>query len=128
MYIDWEKHCSIAELIGKTITEIHGMEEGSDSITFTCTDGEKFAMLHVQDCCESVSINDVEGEVSDLIDSPIVIAEEVCSDDYPAPSSDYVDSYTWTFYRLATVRGFVVLRWLGESNGYYSEGVDFGRI
>ena len=128
MYIEREKRCDIAELIGKTITEIRGMQNGSDCVTFTCADGEQFGMLHEQDCCESVSITDVEGDVSDLIGSQILVAEEVSSADYPAPPGDCVESYTWTFYRIATAKGFVVLRWLGESNGYYSESVYFGRI
>ena len=127
MYIDWNKRCEIGQLISKTITAITGMESGSDSIVFTCEDGSEYTMYHDQDCCESVSINDVEGDVSDLIGSPVVVAEEVTSDDRPVPDREYIDSYTWTFYRLATAKGFVVLRWLGESNGYYSESVDFAK-
>lgn len=129
MYIEWENRCSFEQLNGKTITEITGMELGNDSIVFACDDGSEYTMYHEQRCCESVAINDVEGDVSDLIGSPIVLAEESSSDNHsdPEPSDDYVQSCTWTFYRIATAKGFVVLRWLGESNGYYSESVYFAK-
>lgn len=127
MYIEWEKHCEINELIGKTLTEVNHLSNGSDSVVFVCDDGSEFTMWHDQDCCESVSITDIEGDVSDLIGSPIVLAEDVDSSDFAAPSGEHVESYTWTFYRLATAKGFVIVRWLGESNGYYSERVDFAK-
>lgn len=127
MYIDYEKRCDISELIGKTLTEVRHLEQDSDSVVFSCSDGTEYTMYHDQGCCESVSISDVEGDVSDLIGSAVVMAESVDSSQQPAPPGEYVESYTWTFYRIATAKGFVVIRWLGESNGYYSESVEFAK-
>lgn len=129
-YIPYKNHTTIDDLIGKTITQIAGLESGCDFVTFTCDDGEKFAMFHSQDCCESVSVDDVEGDIGDLIGSPVVLAEESTSSENPdgVPGPEYQDSFTWTFYRIATAKGYVVIRWYGESNGYYSESVDFAKI
>ena len=100
------------------------MEKDSDCIEFFCSDGTKYVMDHEQDCCESVYVEDVCGDVEDLLNSPILLAEEVQNADGPALNK-YDESWTWTFYKLATIKGTVTLRWYGASNGYYSEEVDF---
>ena len=124
----YDKHVPFETLVGKTLAEVTG-SAGDDEMTFKTDAGEVFKMYHSQDCCESVSINDIDGDLADLLGSPIVLAEESSnSDPQPGQDTDDWSSFTWTFYRLATTKGFVVIRWYGESNGYYSEGVDFAQI
>lgn len=116
---------NFSSLLGKTLVAIEG-RKGDESITFTADNGDKYVFYHEQDCCESVSVEDICGEWTDLIGSPILQAEESTSDKNPdGVVVKYQDSFTWTFYRIATIKGQVVVRWYGESNGYYSEGVDF---
>lgn len=115
-------------LIGKTLASVTG-KAGDDEMIFTTDSGEIFKLYHCQGCCESVTIEDIEGDLTDLIGAPIVLAEESSnSDQQPGQDMEWVESFTWTFYRIATTKGFVVVRWLGESNGYYSESVDFEKI
>ena len=122
----------ITDLIGKTIIKIVGMEEGSECIYIYTSDGAVYEMYHEQDCCESVSVDDVCGDVDDLIGVPLLVAEERTSTDNPENVSEeiirYQESFTWTFYHFATSKGYLDLRWYGESNGYYSESVDFAKI
>ena len=119
-------------LVGKTLTAVDGAVAGSEEILLTTADGERFRLSHDQDCCESVSVEDVSGDVADLIGSPITLAEVSTSGENPPDAKPetvkYQESFTWTFYRLATAKGFVVVRWYGESNGYYGEEVDFKRV
>jgi hypothetical protein len=116
------------ELKGKIITKIEGLNAGNDSVIFTTNDGT-FGMYHSQNCCESVTIDDVNGNINDLIGSPILIAEENTSDkNPPGITVEYQNSFTWTFYKLATKKGYVDIRWYGSSNGYYSESVDFKKL
>lgn len=118
---------NIQDLMGKTITKITGAKEGNDEIIFECSDGKNFEMHHYQDCCESVTIDDICGDINDLIGTPIVRAEEPSNTDEPE-APEWADSYTWTFYILGTNRGTVTIRWFGVSNGYYSERVDFDEV
>ena len=121
----------IGLLLGQTATKISGAEKGSDEILFRLADGRTFKMFHGQDCCEQVDIEDIIGDVNDLIGMPFTMAEEVTHQDETPDGVDppeHPDSYTWTFYKLATVKGYVTIRWLGESNGYYSESVDFVEV
>ena len=117
-------------LKGLTITSIDGLEDDSAEVIFTTSEGRRFEMSHSQDCCERVSIEDVCGDVNDLLNSPILLAEKETSDEDPVDvNKEYHDDlYCWTFYKLSTFKGDVTIRWYGESNGYYSVGVDFEEI
>jgi hypothetical protein len=117
-------------LIGKIITKITGCENNSDCIIFECSDGTKYQMYHYQDCCESVNVEDICGDVDDLLNSPVLDASEDTSGENPPgfDTEEYQDSFTWTFYNIRTAKGHVTIRWYGQSNGYYSESVDFEEL
>lgn len=118
----------VSDLLGKTLVKIDNAD-GSE-LRFTLDTGEQYRMYHEQDCCESVSIEDIIGELDDLIGAPLLMAEEVSSDDDPPDilKESHNDLYAWTFYKFATIKGYVTIRWYGESNGYYSVSVDFERV
>jgi hypothetical protein len=116
-----------SSLKGKIITAITGCRKGSEEIRFVTSDGETFRMFHWQDCCESVTVEDVVGDVEDLLNSPIVRAEER-SNGVQDVEDGYGDVEQWTFYELATNKGSMTLRWYGTSNGYYGTGVSFEAV
>lgn len=120
-------YSNISALLGKTLTNIEN--DTGDALVFHTSDGEVYAMSHDQTCCENVSIEDIAGDMADLIGSPIVQAEEVSSSDvgFYEPKSN-ADLEQWTFYKLATNRGGVTIRWYGSSNGYYAVDVNFYRV
>ena len=134
----YNQHVPFNTLQGKTISEITTLtsDRGVVGLTITCTDSTRYKLEHTQDCCEQVTLEDICGELDDLIGVPLLQAEEIRSRNgdntkiaealthYLHPTKSHDDSFTWTFYRLATTKGSVVLRWYGESNGYYSESVD----
>jgi hypothetical protein len=118
---------SVSDLLGVTLTKV---EVRSDEIVFTTEGGDRYKLYHSQDCCECVTVDDVCGDPNDLVGSPLTMAEESTSyENPPGVAKQHQDSsFTWTFYRFATVKGYVTIRWYGESNGYYSESVDFEKV
>lgn len=111
-------------ILGKTLTNYTKTE---DRLDLYFNDGSAYAMFHVQDCCESVVIDDVCGDLDSLIGHPLTMAEESSNSDLQ-PGQENSESFTWTFYKLATINGYVTVRWFGASNGYYSESVYFQEV
>lgn len=93
----------------------------TDAIVFVKEDSELYVLSHEQDCCESVWVESIDGDLEDLIGSPLIMAEEVyeCIDD----DDEYLRQEFY-FYKFATAKGYVTIRFNGESNGYYSTQVD----
>ena len=115
------------ELIGKTFTCVN---ENGDTMTFK-NDTDHYVFMHHQDCCESVSIEDISGDLKDLQDSPILEATCVTTLDKEVAGVKDMEDYwadelcEWSFYKFSTIKGSVTVRWFGTSNGYYSVRVDF---
>lgn len=115
------------DLKGLVLTAINGAEQDSEEVVIQTSCGKRFILHHHQDCCEHVRLAEVIGDIKDLLGEPLIEAEEVSSEGSP-PEPEPHDCWTWTFYKMGTKKGFVTMRWLGESNGYYSESVDFTRV
>jgi len=117
-----ETEAEIQQMVGKTFSRVTG-GVGAGEMVFE-NDSERYVFTHDQDCCENVDICDILGDLEDLVGEPLLMAEEV-SGEIPADFNEAeYESVTWTFYKFATRKGYVDVRWLGESNGYYSESVD----
>jgi hypothetical protein len=109
------------DLSGRILCKVEQI--GDDELRFYLTEEHYLKMYHSQNCCESVVIEDIVGDLEDLVGTPLLLVEEVSNYD-AVPPYEYYDSYTWTYYRFRTIKGSVDIRWYGSSNGYYSERVD----
>lgn len=128
MYLGLRNSCGIDVLKGKTLVEVdRSLYDTNDALFFKTADGEFYIMTHDQECCENVSIDDICGDFADLLNEEILTAEEL-NNDYPVDAECVENTYTWTFYHLATFHGDVTIRWFGTSNGYYSESAELYKI
>ncbi len=153
---DFDGERNLSVLVGKTLLKVE--RDGDDEIRLFASDDTKYRMRYYEDCCASCSIEEVHGDLDDLVGSPILLAEEVSSGEpnealvaerkarYEKELAEFKPKYdgdefyyygaqpdngweeeseTWTFYKLATNKGSVTIRWYGSSNGYYSERATF---
>jgi hypothetical protein len=116
-----------SDLVGKTL--ITARNCGDKVIDFVTDDGIAYQMYHDQDCCESVYVEDIVGDLNDLIGSPILSASEESNHRQVKDPEGWDDGdETWTFYKISTIKGSVTIRWYGSSNGYYSTAVSFEEL
>lgn len=110
----------VRPLAWKHVKSVKGLSKGSDEVTFVFEDGTKLVMYHEQDCCEHVRL--VDFELQGKLKGPLLQFQET-AEVRSGTESDY-GSETWTFYNIRIGTASLNMRWLGESNGYYSESVD----
>jgi hypothetical protein len=139
---------SIEEFKGLTFIDIRQIEEvirePRHSIEFI-TKTHIYTMYHEQDCCEEVEIEDICGDFEDIINTPIIHAEEAMYKDNEwvntcSLSTEIATRHllrgvtidnnkeegqhsTWTFYKIDTNKGGITIRWWGSSNGNYCEEI-----
>jgi hypothetical protein len=112
------------ELVGKVFKDIYlNSDADNEFILFKVSDTEIYQMYHWYECCENVYIDDINGDIADLIGSEILHFEKRTNEG----QNDEV-SETWTFYDIQTKKGSVNIKWHGESNGCYSESVYFIKL
>ena len=105
------------QIQGMTITAVVYKEVNESLLIHLNT--HVLEMLHHQDCCETVYLADVVGSFDDLIGYPLLEVSESIVDIATADMSS-----TASYYNFKTIKASVQLRWVGESDGYYSETVD----
>lgn len=88
----------------------------------------RLVFYHAQDYCEFVRVEEVIGDINDLIGSTVIEAESISGGEEMNAVVEGLnrmldESYTWTFYKFGTMKGFVTIRWLSESSEGYSHNV-----
>lgn len=132
-------------LLGKTITEVLVVTDDEEpvAVRFRLSTGEVLELAHRKECCESVIIESIVGDLRDLVGSPITMADEVSVEDLRVPEAiqaqwdeerkeresvgehfEEPQSRSWTFYKLATIKGYIDIRFFGSSSGHYSESAE----
>ena len=109
-------------LVGEVLAYIDVYGE-SNEILLTTESGKRYKIWHEQDCCESVEIAGWDGAFASLIGRKIV---EVTHDE-DSTKTEY-GSQTKTAITFRTNESTVISRWIGYSNGYYSEKVTIEEI
>lgn len=106
-------------LKGKQFFYIEDLEKGDDEIFFYCNDGKIYQMYHDQESGESVYIENIEGDIKNLIDTDILNIDVVT-----ISKKEKYGTSTKTTYKFETTKGLVTINWIGTSNGRSSESVE----
>ena len=114
--VGYSQAINIDKIKGMTITAVVYKETDESLLIHLNT--HVLEMIHHQDCCETVYLADVVGSFEDLIGYPLLEVSETIV------NNEIGESSTASYYNFRTVKASVQLRWVGESNGFYSETVE----
>lgn len=112
------KNIDISSLVGKTITSLY-WDQYKSELTMIDSDGIHHSLGGISGDGGCVYVEDVNGNLDDLLNSPILMAEEKTA---PADGSSIWSNYQdrHFFYEIATIKGAVHMRFFGEAGAYYA--------
>lgn len=117
-----KEHCKKLEGVWlKSISFIEESEDESQRVVFNTKGGNVFQISHIRDCCESVVLSSIKGNLSNLLNEKIISCTyyreySICEEDFQ-------------FYKLETRKGIVEFVWHGDgSDCNSSTDVDFSQI
>ncbi len=111
-------------LVGEVLDAVD-IDREKDQILLTTRSGRQFLIYHEQKCCETVEISGQDGSFIRLVGKPIVEAREIAID---TTKDDSYGTETTTTLIFRVDGETVISRWVGDSNGYYSESVDIAEL
>lgn len=129
-------HCPFNSLLGLTLDNVTPMRD-QEGLILSAGD-MTFVLYHRpeqreyddhgepldDDIREDVRLDDICGDLTDLVGAPIVVADDRVSDRQSDAKRSRLEGCTvlpWTFYHLSTSKGSVVLRFYGSIDGCYAE-------
>lgn len=122
-----EREVKVPEFVGEILTHVDvGKDEyeDQDQILLTTESGRQFLLTHDQDCCELVRIEGTDGEWSQLFGK--VIEDVSWREKHTETDED--ESRTDTTLAFKVNDATVISRWIGTSNGCYSESVNIKEL
>lgn len=121
------KEVPFESLRGKALESVVGLYKGSDCVEFECTDGSIFYMKPPF-TTSSVRIEDIGGEITDIVGIEILIAEVKS---FPGSVIDYRSNsilYTRIVYVMITTEGILHIHWYAVSNDHHIKKVGFYEV
>lgn len=91
-----------------------------NQIFFYCDDNIVYKLYDANN--SGSELESIVGDLEDLINNPILSAEEIKNED------SKFNCMIWTFYKLATIKGYVDIRWQGSNDGLYADEVSLIKV
>ena len=113
------------KLVGKVFVS-YEICQYKEFIKFFDCEGNCYIFYHDIECCEQVYIDDICGDLDDLLFTAILKSEMISSEmseDELNQKEAYNEWGEWYFYKLDTIKGGVTLRWCGISTNYSTKVV-----
>ena len=126
---EWMEDSTIKDAVfyGNSYDEQGELQGSVSAVLFTNNIDEHYAMYHEQDCCETVEVDGIYGDLVGIKGNNVVSCDRMTfsGPNHTEKRGYYEESVTVSIYKIVYRGGEMTIKWYGESNGYYDESVGF---